>query len=394
MVKKTVKKRQRKVILFGSAKNPEKAGVGFYNMIKEMNIPIQDFLTKEFTMFQKEIKTNTAVSLLIKIDSFPHNLRAQIESTKIAKALITNPSYKETLNNFFVGLPKGWKLEIDNRKSCRYWFHLSIPQSPFTLTDKGLKVTFRNFVVGIKGRRKNANLEINLKTTGKTHEGPTCRIHPHYSGSSGSLCEGEGATAIMKAEKAWDIISLYMMYTAVLTNYRRTSAYSPLDSFTNVMGYRCGRCGRWKPKEDMEESAVTCSYCRKVYCQKCAKIAIISAKEKGCYLCIEEAELSGSKPVVNLDYCISCKPASLHKCSVCKKDICSEHRTPCGICDAVVCSSCQVKCQICGYFVHPGCLAKRKEYGKLKICSYCSKHAPISVRNLLDKTKNERETDE
>lgn len=389
----TIKRKKYKgEVYFSSRKDPEKAGNAFFELMAKMVKVPEDEIKKVLAgCLEKAGEAKTLRPVVKDIYALFSFLSAQERMVKrLSELWGGNTIPKEAMGNFLTGLPRGWKLIIHGQKDPAFWFSLIVPQPPFVLQDKGLKVRFKGFIVTIEGKKKHETLEIFLVVGKKPHGGPGRRPHPHCSNCSKGgggvvgMCIGAGDQAIYQARQNWDTISLYTVFTTVLTSYSRGSAYQPLDGFASQPGFRCSSCGRWEALKKKVSSPQICPGCKAIYCKECAKKHIYKAiKPEKCELCKEKPEPKAS--------CTKCRRGSkpIAKCNKCGKSVCVNHRSSCVHCSKVLCLSCLTRCPHCRCYFCPDYLAKEKKYAKVGICQYCVRNYKINC-DTLTKRLSER----
>jgi hypothetical protein len=135
--------------------------------------------------------------------------------------------------------------------------------------------------------------------------------HPHVQ--DGSLCEGEGRSAVQAALAECRLYDFFLLVSRLLHTYGRGSAYVELSDWHGVP---CEDCGEYVDEDDR----YYCRRCDAVLCSGCSA-ACGACGEPFCSGCL------GTCAACDQEYCSSC----LETCRACRKPVCEDCRED-GLC--------------------------------------------------------------
>jgi len=150
--------------------------------------------------------------------------------------------------------------------------------------------------------------------------------HPHVE--SGTLCMGDGTTAIGRALEEGRILDFFQLVHAILTTYNADSPYVKLENWEDG-GIECNDCGS---TVDEDESSY-CEACQASFCQECTW---------SCASC-------------SYVVCRSCST----RCPSCEMRYCEECTKTCSKCERVLCKGCVNEQGLC-----ESCLQEQAQEGK------------------------------
>ena len=233
--------------MYSDTENVGEAGQAFYDLVGEDGkLGKGKILTTLEAAKGLLAKCNAPMDVVSCIDGLGSRLQTKASKYRWAQGKSDNMPSPSVLNTFFSGLPVGWSLGVEANSAMRQLGTLKVPAPPFKLRDNGLIVEFSNLLIRLDFVvLSSMSIVLGKQNQSKQiHKGPTSRWHPHSS-SSGYFCLGDASSSLRRALESWDIISAYQLFLSLVKNYRRGSAYQPLDSFTNQAGLRCRGCSKW-----------------------------------------------------------------------------------------------------------------------------------------------------
>ena len=130
--------------------------------------------------------------------------------------------------------------------------------------------------------------------------------HPHVQ--DGSLCEGEGRSAVQAALADCRLYDFFLLVSRLLHTYGRGSAYVELSDWHGVP---CEDCGESVDEDDR----YYCRRCDAVLCSGCSTTCQ-ACEEPFCSGCLSTCVTCGG------DYCSSC----LETCRACRRLVCEDCR--------------------------------------------------------------------
>ena len=262
-----------------------------------------------------------------------------------------------------------------------------LPVPTFHLSYKGLrKVPFKNMKIQItlSPDLSYARSRVAKKQTGKPfHKGKTPHYHPHVN-EAGDICYGAGTATMQMLQNRWDTISMYTEVLQILHTYNAPGVYSPLESFTNAGGGRCGDCHRWIPFAEIKDTTVKCPSCKALHCLKCSK-KFAAQKTTTCVVCSK----TESDDIKTAKICMKCRAERKRKgrqCRVCKGEVCSKHRIGCPDCGNHVCTECKKTCPVCTCDSCGNHLPSDSSFDILRehdVCNYCRQTRPNTIKSVL-----------
>ena len=179
------------------------------------------------------------------------------------------------------------------------------------LVDDDIKVCLGQFKIILKfvalengSRHKTYHIE---STRGQQYASKQGRyIHPHIDNGNGTLCAGEGGSAIAQALNSNRIVDFFEIVTSILSTYNGESPYFPLEQWYKLP---CHGCNEFYDEDDL----VGCEkHPQSLYCIHCTT---------SCHCCEEDANHCC------LTYCRSCDERSCDDCFYdCKTPSCTNRQ--------------------------------------------------------------------